>query len=151
MSFIIACKMNHYGEKYSLSCSLNCKTCRHTDGCSSCKAGWMGSSCTSGNNNSILYIIIKIWHLRFDFLKLKIQIYLYIFCFTSKQWFSIVKACLNSYGENCRYSCSLHCTNQTSDRFNGSCLIGCADGFYGKSCKRCNAGWKTVISMAHFM
>lgn len=51
-------------------------------------------------------------------------------------------ACLNSYGENCRYPCSLHCTKKTCDRFNGSCLIGCADGFYGEYCDRGNVGWK---------
>nr|XP_034321059.1 multiple epidermal growth factor-like domains protein 6 isoform X2 [Crassostrea gigas] len=30
--------------------------------------------------------------------------------------------CTQSYGENCQYSCSLHCINQTCDRFNGKCL-----------------------------
>lgn len=29
--------------------------------------------------------------------------------------------------------------------------VGCADGFYGKSCDRGNADWKTVMSMTHFM
>lgn len=161
MSFIIACNRNYYGENCSLSCPLNCKTCRHTDGCSTCKAGWMGSNCTSGNNNSIFFhsklYAIKIpppkkkdiW----DFLKLKIQFHIYFFTLDIlvKSDCNFFKACLNSYGENCRYSCSLHCTNQTCDRFNGSCLIGCVDGFYGKSCDRGNADWKTVMSMTHFI
>uniref|UniRef100_A0A8W8P1M3 Uncharacterized protein n=1 Tax=Magallana gigas TaxID=29159 RepID=A0A8W8P1M3_MAGGI len=30
--------------------------------------------------------------------------------------------CTQSYGENCQYSCSLYCINQTCDRFNRNCL-----------------------------
>lgn len=36
--------------------------------------------------------------------------------------------CVYSYGENCRYLCSVLCINQTCDRFNGRCLFGCIDG-----------------------
>lgn len=39
--------------------------------------------------------------------------------------FFFIKACFQSYGENCRYSCSEHCYNKNCDRFNGSCLVGC--------------------------
>lgn len=44
--------------------------------------------------------------------------------------------CVQSYGENCRNSCSSHCYNQTCERFNGQCLLGCNDGFYGEQCER---------------
>lgn len=40
--------------------------------------------------------------------------------------------CTHSYGDNCQYSCSGQCVNQTCDRFNGKCL---SDGKYGKICK----------------
>lgn len=41
---------------------------------------------------------------------------------------SIDKECILSYGENCQHPCSVHCINQTCDRFNGSCQNGCSDG-----------------------
>lgn len=47
-------------------------------------------------------------------------------------------ACVQSYGENCGNSCSPHCYNQTCDRFNGQCLIGCKDGYYGEKCNEGN-------------
>lgn len=74
--------------------------------------------------------------------KLKIQYHIFFFTLNIlvKSDCHFLKACLNSYGENCRYLCGLHCTNQTCDRFNGSCLIGCADGFYGKACDKGNVG-----------
>lgn len=100
MSFIIACNRNYYGENCSLSCPLNCKTCRHTDGCSTCKAGWMGSNCTSGNNNSIYFhlkfYVIKIptrkktfeifWSWTFSF------IYFFHLKYISKKWLSFFKS-----------------------------------------------------------
>lgn len=52
--------------------------------------------------------------------------------------FFFIKACFQSYGENCRYSCSEHCYNTNCDRFNGSCLVGCTDGFYGELCEKGN-------------
>lgn len=45
-------------------------------------------------------------------------------------------ACFQSYGENCQHPCSQHCYNKNCDRFNGSCLTGCMDGFYGKRCDK---------------
>uniref|UniRef100_A0A8W8NVK1 EGF-like domain-containing protein n=1 Tax=Magallana gigas TaxID=29159 RepID=A0A8W8NVK1_MAGGI len=30
----------------------------------------------------------------------------------------------------------LHCYNNTCDRFNGRCFLGCKDGFYGELCDR---------------
>lgn len=43
-------------------------------------------------------------------------------------------ACFQSYGENCQYPCSLQCYNNICDKFNGQCLLGCKDGFYGELC-----------------
>lgn len=77
------------------------------------------------------------WSWKFSF------IYFFHFKYISKELLSFFKSCLYSYGENCRYPCSLHCTNQTCDRLNGSCLTGYADRFYGKFCDRGNACWKT--------
>lgn len=37
--------------------------------------------------------------------------------------------CMLSYGENCRYTSSLYCINQTCDKFNGSCLHSCKYGW----------------------
>nr|XP_022305539.1 receptor-type tyrosine-protein phosphatase alpha-like [Crassostrea virginica] len=48
------------------------------------------------------------------------------------------KSCVNSYGENCRYPCSTHCINGACDRFNGSCVSGCFDGFIGDKCSQVN-------------
>ena len=42
--------------------------------------------------------------------------------------------CVLSYGEDCRYPCSVHCVNQTCNRFNGRCVFGCHDGFSGDQC-----------------
>lgn len=54
---------------------------------------------------------------------------LYIIIFFFKQL-----ACFQSYGENCKYPCSLQCYNNICDTFNGQCLLDCKDGFYGKLC-----------------
>lgn len=35
--------------------------------------------------------------------------------------------CTRSYGENCRFPCSVHCINKTCDRFDGRCLVVCKD------------------------
>lgn len=44
--------------------------------------------------------------------------------------------CVQSYGENCMYPCAPHCYNQTCDRFNGWCLLGCQDEYDGEMCER---------------
>lgn len=44
-----------------------------------------------------------------------------------------ISECALSYGENCQYPCSVHCINKVCDRFNGTCLFGCAKG---ESCDR---------------
>uniref|UniRef100_A0A8W8P1N7 EGF-like domain-containing protein n=1 Tax=Magallana gigas TaxID=29159 RepID=A0A8W8P1N7_MAGGI len=48
------------------------------------------------------------------------------------------KECVKSYGENCQYPCSQHCINQTCDRFTGTCLSWCQEGFYGQKCNHSN-------------
>lgn len=45
-------------------------------------------------------------------------------------------ACVQSYGEYCRNPCSVQCYNDTCDKTNGRCLIGCKDGFYGEFCDK---------------
>lgn len=40
----------------------------------------------------------------------------------------IISECVQSYGENCKRSCSKDCVNQTCDRMTGICLNGCMDG-----------------------
>lgn len=47
--------------------------------------------------------------------------------------YSNILECALSYGENCQYPCSVHCINKVCDRFNGTCLFGCAEG---KNCDR---------------
>lgn len=49
--YTVACKELQYGKNCSLVCSPNCKTCRHTDGFCTCKAGWTGTDCTTGNQS----------------------------------------------------------------------------------------------------
>lgn len=53
--------------------------------------------------------------------------------------FFINLACVQSYGEDCRYPCSLQCYNNTCDRLNGRCLLGCKNRFYGELCERGNS------------
>ena len=48
----------------------------------------------------------------------------------------IFVGCVNSYGEHCRKPCSKHCVNGACDRFNGSCISGCVDGFIGDQCNQ---------------
>lgn len=45
-------------------------------------------------------------------------------------------ACVQSYGEYCRNPCSMQCYNNTCDKINGRCLIGCKDGFYSDLCDK---------------
>nr|XP_034321045.1 protein draper isoform X1 [Crassostrea gigas] len=46
------CPEGSYGKHCSFCCSPNCKTCRHTDGVCTCKAGWTGWNCTTECVNS---------------------------------------------------------------------------------------------------
>ena len=46
----------------------------------------------------------------------------------------IIVGCVDSYGEDC--PCSTHCINGACDRFNGSCVLGCVDGFIGDKCNQ---------------
>ena len=55
---------------------------------------------------------------------------------------SIFAGCVDSYGKDCRYPCGKHCVNGACDRFNGSCVDGCVDGFIGE---KCNKGTCTCI------
>ena len=48
----------------------------------------------------------------------------------------IFLGCVDSYGEDCRYPCSEQCINGDCDRFNGSCVSGCEDGFIGDKCNQ---------------
>lgn len=45
----LACRMGYYGRNCSMVCSLNCMTCRNTDGHCTCIAGWSGFNCNAGN------------------------------------------------------------------------------------------------------
>lgn len=45
-------------------------------------------------------------------------------------------ACYQSYGENCQIPCSQHCRNKNCSIFNGTCLYGCTEGFYGEKCNK---------------
>lgn len=56
MLIFTACQPGYYGTNCSLVCPSNCKTCRHTDGLCSCKAGWMGHNCTIGDYIDTLFL-----------------------------------------------------------------------------------------------
>lgn len=57
----------------------------------------------------------------------------------------IIVGCVGSYGENCSHPCSVHCINGACDRFNGSCVSGCVDGFIGDKCKEGIYFWDEFI------
>lgn len=61
-------------------------------------------------------------------------------------YFFINLECVQSYGEYCRHPCSLQCYNNTCDKVNGRCLIGCKDGFYGQLCDRGNVTGYDIVS-----
>lgn len=61
--------------------------------------------------------------------------------------FFINLACVQSYGEDCRYPCSLQCYNNTCDRLNGRCLLGCKNRFYGELCERGNNSSDIVLNI----
>lgn len=128
-----ACQPGYYGTNCSFSCLPNCKTCRHTDGLCSCKAGWMGDDCSIGDCDDRFFIDLRLHIIR---RKSKIIVIIpNVANFNSSVLHSAINKtihfseCTHSYGENCQYSCSGQCINQTCDRFNGNCL--CA-GKYGK-------------------
>lgn len=52
-----ACQSGYYGANCSLACAPNCKTCRHTDGLCSCKAGWKGHNCSIGKWSETLFFV----------------------------------------------------------------------------------------------
>ena len=43
----------------------------------------------------------------------------------------------NTYGPNCVKKCSPYCAgaNNSCDRFDGSCVYGCIDGYFGDFCE----------------
>lgn len=43
---------------------------------------------------------------------------------------------LKNVFNHCHYPCSQHCYIKNCDRFNGSCLTGCTDGFYDEWCEK---------------
>lgn len=47
--FSTACIEGLYGKNCSHTCPFTCQTCRNTDGSCSCKPGWMGLHCTTGD------------------------------------------------------------------------------------------------------
>lgn len=49
MIFLTACREGFYGKNCSHSCPFTCQTCRNTDGVCTCKPGWMGANCTTGD------------------------------------------------------------------------------------------------------
>lgn len=55
-----ACQPGYFGTNCSFTCSPNCKTCRHTDGLCSCRAGWMGHECSVGKSNRKNDIIVML-------------------------------------------------------------------------------------------
>lgn len=118
-----ACQPGYFGTNCSFTCSPNCKTCRHTDGLCSCRAGWMGHECSVGKSNRKNDIIVMLAQNNqvanstsfIKHLTLKNTLYL--------------SECTHSYGENCQYPCSGQCINRTCDRFNGNCFC---DGKCGK-------------------
>lgn len=61
--------------------------------------------------------------------------------------FFIYLACVQSYGEDCRYPCSLQCFNNTCDRLNGRCLLGCKNRFYGELCERGNSFSDIILNI----
>lgn len=119
-NFIFAseCEPGYYSTNCSLACSPNCKTCRHMDGLCSCKAGWKGHNCTTGD--TFFSIFHYLWR---DF----------ILATGNRKWTIIEEnyfsECFQSYGENCQYPCSEHCIDHKCDRFNGKCLC---NGKHGK-------------------
>lgn len=46
----------------------------------------------------------------------------------------IIRECFESHGKDCKIPCSQHCYNKNCDRFNGTCLSGCINQFYGEKC-----------------
>lgn len=54
--FFTACQPGYYGRNCSLLCLPNCKTCRHTDGLCSCRAGWTGHNCSIGKLEEKYYL-----------------------------------------------------------------------------------------------
>lgn len=57
----------------------------------------------------------------------------------------MISECTKSYGENCKFQCSIQCINETCDRFNGRYLIDCKGG------KECDMGWFFIFLMLKFL
>nr|XP_022312536.1 multiple epidermal growth factor-like domains protein 10 [Crassostrea virginica] len=118
-----SCTNGSYGTNCSGVCSPNCKTCRHTDGRCSCKAGWMGFNCSSECDNSYGE---------------DCQYGCSRHC-VNQTCDRFTGSCVNGcevgyHGNRCDQECTEHCFNKSCHRFNGRCLMGCEDGFYGGKC-----------------
>lgn len=133
------CKPGYYGIGCGNLCHSYCmnnEVCNNIDGvCSAgCQDGYIGkycnTSCTVGffgrHCSSVCSPHCKTCQNTDG----------YCSCWAGYTGYRCTTACFQSYGENCRYSCSKHCYNKNCDRFNGSCLVGCTDGFYGERCEK---------------
>ena len=56
------------------------------------------------------------------------------FLFVDFQAEMFFAACDKSYGENCKFTCSSLCFNQSCDPIDGTCLTSCKDNSYGDKC-----------------
>lgn len=99
-----ACQPGYYGTNCSFSCLPNCKTCRHTDGLCSCKAGWMGDDCSIGDCDDRFFIDLRLHIIR---RKSKIIVIIpNVANFNSSVLHSAINKtihfseCTHSYGEN---------------------------------------------------
>lgn len=133
------CRPGYYGNKCGLLCNgycLNNGICNHVDGVclAGCQDGYIGkycnNSCTEG------YFGKNCSYVCSPHCKICRHTDGHCSCSAGYTGFGCTTACFQSYGENCKHPCSQHCYNRNCDRFNGSCLTGCTDGFYGERCDK---------------
>ena len=80
---------------------------------------------------NMLFILHILWTIRSLSRKKTHLFFSFLLIFKQRCYFA---ACDKSYGENCQFTCSSLCFNQTCDPFNGTCLTNCKDNSHGDKC-----------------
>ncbi|XP_059168898.1 uncharacterized protein LOC131950689 [Physella acuta] len=139
------CKAGFYGMNCSSTCSSHCNTtCKATDGTCQCKPGYEGATCTNACRETFYGVDCKAscsmncLNQSCDNVDGRCKE-----CIPGKTGDFCEKDCEPGlYGPKCASKCESTCKGANNDcrPENGTCLLGCDDGYRGELCRDVTKG-----------